>query len=191
VVLVSISLSAPSFIAPANALDCSAAGSNVSLTALHRASGSGWGSGSYTPFYADTNGGVSGKTSAYVGYSIDGSLVSGVNDLWIKLSGFSADLGLATNQLSAIPVRDKFKNSGGSEDATKRLAYFYLTTTFSGPSTTTDKTFTIQLYNGNPTIGGTELCNATDGFSGVIDTISANANKVTSVSTSVTTATLG
>lgn len=185
------SLTAPGFIAPANALVCSAAGSNVSMTALHRASGSGWGAANYKPFYADIKGGVSGKTSSYAGYAIDGSLVSGVADLWIKLSGFSSNIGLATNQAAAVPVRDKYKNTGGIEDATKRVAYFFLSTSYSGNDSTADETFTIQLFNGNPNLGGSELCNATDGFSGIIDTLSASANKVTSVTTTATTAVLG
>ena len=189
--MVLVSLVAPGFVAPANAVVCSDAGSNVSLSALHRASGSGWGAANYKPFYADVQGGGSGNQSSYVGYSIDGSLVSSVSNLWIKLSGFSSNISLASNQVSAVPVREKFINTGGSQDSTKRVAYFYLTTGYSGKDTTADETFTIQLFNGDPNLGGSELCNAIDGFSGIIDTLSANPNKVTSVSTTATTAVLG
>ena len=193
-VIASVTLTAPGFISTANAVVCTAAGSNVSLSALHRVSTDAW--GTYRPFYADIKGGVSGKNSNYIGYAIDGSAVSGVSDLWIKLSSFTAASGgakiaLASNQAAAIPVRDSFKNSGGTDDATKRVAYFYLTTNYSGNDYAIDQTFTIQLFNGNPNLNGQEICNATDGFSDIIDTLSANANKVTSVTPSTTTAVIG
>ena len=193
-VIASVTLTAPGFISTANAVVCTAAGSNVSLSALHRVSTDAW--GTYRPFYADIKGGVSGKNSNYIGYAIDGSAVSGVSDLWIKLSSFTAASGgakiaLASNQAAAIPVRDSFKNSGGTDDATKRVAYFYLTTNYSGNDYAIDQTFTIQLFNGNPNLNGQEICNATDGFSDIIDTLSANANKVTSVIPSTTTAVIG
>ena len=169
----------------ANAVTCNATAGT--LVPVHRSSTDAW--NSYRPFYADTKDSTTPK-SGYVGYVVSGALVSSVTDLWIGISGFSdvTKLTKSTNQSAIIPSRDFFKKSDGTDDTTKRLAYFYL---YAPNNTNTPQTFTVTLYNGNPAIGGTTICSDTDGFSSVNDVISANANKITGVTVSNSTPVIG
>ena len=57
--------------------------------------------------------------------------------------------------------------------------------------TASNQTFTVEIFNGKPSAGGTAVCTYTDGFSEIIDVISASANKVTSVSASTTAPSVG
>ena len=93
----------------------------------------------------------------------------------MKLSGFSSAIGLAAHQSASIPART-------TSAAGKPLVYAYLTASAVSASA---QTFTVEVWNGSRTRRVPAApCTATDGFSSVADVISANANKITSISVS-------
>jgi hypothetical protein len=86
------------------------------------------------------------------------------------------------NQSASIPVR-------ATSQAGNALVYAYLTAT---ATSTTAQTFTVEVWNGKPNqVGSTQVCTTTDGFSSIEDIISANANKITSVTLSNSTPAIG
>jgi len=122
--------------------------------------------------------------SGYTGVSISPS--GAKTNIWVKLSGFAGGaLGLNSNQPTAFPL-------GNLAAASTTPAYFFLA---AAPvaQTTTAQTFSVDVYQGDPSHGGALLCSYADGYSsGVYDTIQASANKVQdvtgdSISSSVST----
>src|SRR5439155_2074542 len=101
----------------------------------------------------------------------------------VKLSGFTGgSIGLAANQPASFPVR-------ATSQAGKPLVYAYLT---ASAATTTAQSWTVEVWNGKPgQTGSTQVCTATDGFSTVMDVLSANANKITSISVSTSSPAIG
>jgi len=137
--------------------------------------------GTQRPMYVDLAHGAT-QGSGYVGYELSGA--SGIlgSDVWIQLSGFGGVVGLAANQSAAIPVR-------ATSQAGHPLVYGYLTAT--GTSATA-QSWTVEVWNGKPgQIGSSEVCTQGDGFSEVDNVISANANKITSISVSTTQPAIG
>ncbi|MDX6471471.1 MAG: hypothetical protein QOK22_287, partial [Gaiellaceae bacterium] len=150
--------------ASATAQACSSAG--VTVTSMHSPDGT------MHPFYADFSH-ASPNHSGYVGYELSGASLG--SDLWIKLSGFPTAIGLASHQSASIPARTT--SQGGN-----RLIYAYLT---AAAVSATAQTFTVEVWSGKPNqSGSSELCDTTDGFSSIEDVISANSNKITSISVS-------
>jgi hypothetical protein len=135
--------------------------------------------GTARPFYGDWSH-SSTKHSGYVGYELSSSLGS---DLWIKLSGFAGgSIGLAANQSASIPAR-------ATSQTGKPLVYAYLT---ASADTTTAQSWTVEVWNGKPgQTGSTQVCTTGDGFSSVIDVLSAGANKITSISVSTSSPAIG
>jgi hypothetical protein len=122
--------------------------------------------------------------SGYTGVSISPSTAK--TNIWVKLSSFAGGaLALNSNQPSAFPL-------GNLAAASTTPAYFFLT---AAPvaQTATAQTFSVDVYQGDPSHGGALLCSYGDGYSaGVYDTIQASANKVQdvtgdSISSSVST----
>jgi hypothetical protein len=135
--------------------------------------------GTLRPFYGDF-GHASTNHSGYVGYELSGGSLT--SDVWLKLSGFSGAIGLAANQSASIPAR-------ATSQSGKPLVYAYLTASVQSASA---QTFTVEVWNGKPSqAGSTQLCAATDGFSSIEDVISANANKITSISVSNSSPAIG
>ncbi len=124
------------------------------------------------PFYSATDG---VNDSGYAGWELSGSGLT--SDMWVKVTGFSGgSLSLAAHQSASIPAR-AFANG-----TTNPLVYAYLTALTASASA---QTFTVQVWNGKPDqVGSSELCTYGDGFSSVTHVISANANKITSISLS-------
>jgi hypothetical protein len=140
--------------------------SGVTVTSMHSPDGT------MHPFYADFSH-ASTNHSGYVGYELSGGSLG--SDLWIKLSGFPGAIGLASHQSASIPAR-------ATSQAGHQLIYAYLT---ASAVATTAQTFTVEVWSGKPNqAGSSQLCNTTDGFSSIEDVISANANKITSISVS-------
>ena len=150
--------------------------STVALTSMHSPDGT------QRPFYGDF-GNNSTKHSGYVGYELSGA--SGVlgGDVWLKLSDFvGGSIGLGTNQSASIPAR-------ATSQAGHQLVYAYLK---AASATTSAQTWTVQVWNGKPNqSGSSEVCQAADGFTKVVDVISASANKITSVTVSTSAPALG
>src|SRR5262245_45739047 len=123
--------------------------------------------------------------SAYTAYQITNN--DGVNypDVWATIGNFTAASGqpvvtLAANAASAIDL-------GPLAAGQIKTAFFYL-----GSSGTTNvtQTHTVSVFNGPPA-SGSLLTSQNFPFMAVLDTISANSNKVTSVVVSPSTPTIG
>jgi len=159
----------------AKAADCSAtAANNLTATAAHG-----------KVFYIDS--GVSPKVDAsYVGYKINNTAGSGSQSgLWVALETFTGGkVGLAN------PV-DSYQQLPSIASGNYKTAFFLLKA--SGP-TTLAQTHTVKIYNKRPDLAGASaLLTCTFTFTAVKETIKANANKVNSVSSSLSpgTPTLG
>lgn len=160
-------------IAPADAAavvpTCDAIG--IGVTALHG-----------PVFYTDPSNSPA-MTSAYAGYKLTNSTGAALPDTWIQLSDFtggSVALGSgqpAAEQLATFP------------DASSKSLFWYLTASTASSSA---QNHTVTVYSHQPGLANSSvLCTASGGFSSVSNTIGANANKITSVSLSSATPTLG
>ena len=160
--------------APAQATTCGA--STVAPAQLHSPDGS------TRPFYGDFARG-STKHSGYVGYELRGAPGVLGSDVWIKLSNFTGgSVRLAAHQSAAIPVR-------ATSESGKPVVYAYLT---ASSETSAAQSWTLEIWNGKPgQAGSTQVCAATDGFSKVIDVISASANKIESIAVSTSSPAIG
>lgn len=160
----------------ASAAPVACVASTVVVTPLHSPDGS------LRPFYADFAR-TSTKHSGYVGYELSGA--SGVlsSDVWIKLSTAAGGvINRAANQSPLIPVR-------ATSQSGRPVVYAYLTAT---AATSSSQSWTVEVWNGKPgQAGSTQVCTASDGFSKVIDVISASANKIDSVSVSTSSPAIG
>lgn len=124
--------------------------------------------------YSDMRNGLSGS---YVAYRI--STDSPINDAWARIGNFSGpNIGLAPAETGLYHL--------GYVGAGAETVYFYLSTR--GASLQSES-HTVSVYEGNPSSGAT-LGAATFSMTQQ-DTIQSNSNKVTSVITGPTPATLG
>jgi uncharacterized repeat protein (TIGR01451 family) len=133
-------------------------------------------------FYNDF---ASSLTSAYASYQITNT--DGVNyaDVWATIGNFTSAGGpvavtLGANAVGAIDL-------GPLANGQTKTAFFYLG---SNADTTVGQTHTVSVFNGSPTSGHL-LTSQNSSFTSVQDTIKANANKVTSVSVSPSSPTVG
>jgi outer membrane protein OmpA-like peptidoglycan-associated protein len=160
--------------APATALAATCGSAGFTVAPLHG-----------SRFYIDSS--ITPQlTSGYTAVSVSPSAAQ--SNVWVQLSGFGGGpLGLNANQPAAIPL-------GNLSAASTRPAYFFLTAS-PVSETTTAQTFSVNVYRGDPSKGGTLICSYADGYSGgVYDAIQASANKVQdvtgdSVAASVSTST--
>jgi len=111
--------------------------------------------------------------SGYTGFSINPAAAK--TNIWVQLSGFTGGaLGLNANQPSAFPL-------GNLGAGSTTPAYFFLTAS-PAAATATAQNFTVELWQGDPSHGGTQLCTAGDGYSaGIYSALEASANKVKDV----------
>lgn len=131
-------------------------------------------------FYVDT-GQSQNVDAAYVAYQINAS--STKTNVWAKLDTFTGGVvSLANPNDANLPVGDI---SAGSS----QTAFFLLK---AKGSTLSAQSHTLRVYSGQPGLtGATELYSCTFTFNKVSETIKAAANKVTSITPSVTTYVLG
>jgi mRNA-degrading endonuclease toxin of MazEF toxin-antitoxin module len=149
--------------------------STVTVTAMHSPDGT------TRPMYVDLAHGAT-LGSGYVGYELTGASGALGNDVWVQLSGFGGVVGLAANQSAAIPART-------TSQAGHPLVYAYLT---AGGISASAQSWTVEVWNGKPgQSGSSEVCTQSDGFSTVENVISANSNKITSISVSTTQPAIG
>ena len=92
--------------------------------------------------------------------------------------------------ISLAPNEDGVVHLGAMNAGESKMAYFYLQATGSGDNTSTHS-HTVRVYNGNPSAGGSQIGSAVFSITPVLETIKANANKVTTVISGPNPATLG
>ena len=116
----------------------------------------------------------------YLGIKLDSG--SGVNDPYIQVSGFTGNITLHDGLSSSAEQATPAAGSGS-------VAYFLMkaTTASSNP-----QGYTVTVWDGDPSNGGSQVCHVGDNtstsdsrYERVVDTISAQANKVNSVAISV------
>jgi hypothetical protein len=122
-------------------------------------------------------------TSAYAGYQITNATGTALTDTWVELSGFT---GGSVAPGSGQPAAEQVASLVAG--ASKSL-FWYLTA--SGASASAQN-HTVTVYSHRPGLANASvLCTTTGGFSSVATTIGANANKITNVTLSSPTPTLG
>ena len=101
--------------------------------------------------------------------------------LWLELSGFTGGVvSLGSTEAAAQPIDALDASGPGASQA----RFFLLK---ASGVTATAQTHTISVLDGSPARGGAAICTTTFTYNQVVDTIAANANKVTSVSSDTTT----
>ena len=130
-------------------------------------------------FYIDVR--SPAQLDAYVAYSITNSTGSSINDLWVKLENFAGSV------LSLSSTEDGIVHVGALANGVSKTVYFYLHAT--GEDTVNAQTHAVAIYTTNPNLA-TSTCTTSFSYT-TVDTIAAQANKVTSVSYSPATPELG
>ena len=113
--------------------------------------------------------------SQYIGYKINSPTT--VKNLWVKLDTF------AGGSVTLAPNQPAQQASGDVAANTDTFTYFLAR---AASVTNTAQTHRVIIYSGNPTLAGaTAICSKTSTFTRVEDQITANANKVDSISVNV------
>ncbi len=108
-------------------------------------------------------------TGGYAGYAIATSSTA-VDDLWVRVTNF------AGGTITLASHEDGLIHLGPLTSASDRYAYVYL----NASGAATGQTHDVQLFEGQPGHGGTQLCS--DSFTlQSVETIAASANKVDTV----------
>ncbi len=116
---------------------------------------------------------------SYAGYRIDNTGAA-IDDLWVKAGNFSGGV------VSLAPKEDGLVHPGPLATSATTFAYIYLTASGAGTAQTHD----VELYDGHPSFGGTQLCSESYSLQ-VVETIKAAANKVNTVTSGPNPAELG
>ncbi len=128
-------------------------------------------------FYSDFGDAINGM---YLGYQITNNTGSPIDDFWVSVDNFAGVVGLATNE-------DGIQHFGALAAGSTVYAYFYVTTTSTSNSA---QTHTVNMFSGTPSPAN-EICDSAQSLARVVNTISANANKVTAVTNGPTPQELG
>lgn len=130
-------------------------------------------------FYTDVGKSLQGM---YAAYRV--TTTTAVPDVWVKITGF------AGGSVTAAPNEDGVFHVGGMTANSTRSVFFYLQ---AAVLTTTPQTHRLEVYDRNPLFAGAAqlATSAVFTITSVADTIAANANKVNTVVTGPTPATLG
>lgn len=117
----------------------------------------------------------------YIGYKV--TPTAAVKDLWVGLGNFTGGV------ITLAPNQSAYQASGPVAANTSAVSYFLAK---GATVTTSAQSHTVTIYEGNPNAGtATVLCTATNTFTRVEDTITANSNKVNTINVSSATGTLG
>jgi uncharacterized repeat protein (TIGR01451 family) len=119
----------------------------------------------------------------YVSYSVtnDGAYQP---DVYATVGSFTGGvIGLAPNEDGVVHL-------GAMNAGETKMAFFYLQASGSGDSVI-PQTHTVRVYSGNPSAGAPQIGSALFTLTPVLETIKANANKVTTVISGPNPATLG
>ncbi len=136
-------------------------------------------------FFIDTG---RGFDSGYTAYTIESDGLGPAVDVWVRAANFSAGtvgFGPGINNEDG-----KYRVGTLDGGVTSGTAYLYFTA--SGP-TATPQTYDIEVWNGDPDDGGTQIGGATTTFTidSVQETIAAEPNKIDAVSFSPATPVVG
>ena len=122
--------------------------------------------------------------SQYIGYRVTNGTGGALSGLRLRLTTFSAGLQLGTYAPASVPI------GALGVSATKNVYQFVSMTGSEAPVGA--QSFVAEFWEGDPTLPGSQIvCSYTDDFASVSDTIAAAANKVTGVSFSTASPTLG
>lgn len=133
-------------------------------------------------FYSDSGDSL---TSRYVGYRITNPGPTAIADAYVTIGDFSGGLvGKALHEDGVVHL-------GTLSAGQSKMAYFYLTSNFTGTTSTTDQTHIIRVFEGPASLNH-ELSSATITLTDVDNSvIAASANKVTTVVSTSNPATVG
>jgi uncharacterized repeat protein (TIGR02543 family) len=124
-------------------------------------------------FYIDTGQGQE-INAAYVGYRVENTTGSTMENLWAQIDTFTGGVVSLSNPL------DRNYRVGDVASGATGASFFLLQ---ANQPTTTDQTHDITIYDADPDAGGSSLYSCTFTFVEVMETIKAAANKVTEVAT--------
>ncbi len=133
---------------------------------------------SSTNFWADSNK-LTDLQYQYVAYSVLNNDGVNYDSLWVTVSGFTGSIGLAEKENGQY-------NLGAMPAGSSKVAFFYLKASSNTPGSSSH---TVRVYNGLPSLN---IQLTSSSFNLALNTeLSANANKVTGVTTSPLNPTLG
>lgn len=119
----------------------------------------------------------------YFGYSITNNGASAVDDLWVKLDNFSG----AGNVFSLATYENGISHIGQLAAGATKVVYFYVKATGASASA---QYHDVSLYPSNPLVSSA-ICKENLSVTSTIDTLDANANKITSITSSPGTPEVG
>ena len=132
-------------------------------------------------FYIDT-GQNQNVDAAYTGYRVN-TTGTARNNVWVRVDSFAGGVISLSNPL------DQELQMGNMASTDNHMAYFLMK---ANKATTLAQSHVVRVYTGKPgTSGSSELYSCTFSFIKVAETIKAAANKVNSITPSVTTLVLG
>ena len=156
--------------ATADKCDGTSTQNNIKITAVHG-----------KVFYIDT-GQNQNVDAAYTGYKVD-TTGTARNNVWVRVDSFAGGVVSLSNPL------DQELQMGNMASTDNQMAYFLMK---ANKATTLAQSHVVRVYTGKPgTSGSSELYSCTFSFIKVAETIKAAANKVNSITPSVTTLVLG
>ena len=156
--------------ATADKCDGSSTQNNIKITAVHG-----------KVFYIDT-GQNQNVDAAYTGYKVD-TTGTARNNVWVRVDSFAGGVVSLSNPL------DQELQMGNMVATDNQMAYFLMK---ANRATSLAQSHVVRVYTGKPgTSGSSELYSCTFSFIKVAETIKAAANKVNSITPSVTTLVLG
>lgn len=109
----------------------------------------------------------------YVSYQIATGASGSFTDLWVKVDSFTN-----TSFLGPATTEDGLYHVGSLGTSSTTNVYFLL----KAAPTASAQSYTLHLYNGKPSAGGTETCTSAQSNSSVSSTIQSSNNTVSSVS---------
>ena len=156
--------------ATADKCDGTSTQNNIKITAVHG-----------KIFYIDT-GQNQNVDAAYTGYKVD-TTGTARNNVWVRVDSFAGGVVSLSNPL------DQELQMGNMVSTDNQMAYFLMK---ANKATALAQSHVVRVYTGKPgTSGSSELYSCTFSFIKVAETIKAAANKVNSITPSVTTLVLG
>ena len=156
--------------ATADKCDGTSTQNNIKVTAVHG-----------KIFYIDT-GQNQNVDAAYTGYKVD-TTGTARNNVWVRVDSFAGSVVSLSNPL------DQELQMGNMVATDNQMAYFLMK---ANRATSLAQSHVVRVYTGKPgTSGSSELYSCTFSFIKVAETIKAAANKVNSITPSVTSLVLG
>ncbi|WP_205695993.1 Ig-like domain-containing protein [Conexibacter sp. SYSU D00693] len=121
---------------------------------------------------------------SYVGYAIKNDGAGTTDDLWVRLENFTGGVVKPASGAATTAPRPLDDLTAGA--TTPAYAYLKALT-----PTTTPQGHDVVVYDGRPGAGGVEVCREAKTFNRVVHVIAANPNRVTGVTVTPATVSLG